>query len=267
MDYCEKCGTKNRGTAKFCSRCGNLMEKKQKRGQSYENVPPPTSPIMEINTPPVEIKPADESISYEYENNYFGPPGKNFNPGYDIVPYEYENNYFGPPGSTDRVEYKRKKARAVIQQFAIPAAGLVILPVPFSDVFFLLPIQCAMIVSIGKIYDKQIKPEKVIMEIIAACGFSLLGQITTLVIVNFVPAGRLLSAPMVYGWTLAMGEMAIKYFENNGKLESVEMRNIYSEAQNDYTWNKKMTEEESLENLKTHLTPEEYEKIKKRFKS
>ncbi len=198
--------------------------------------------------------------SYEEEDDEFN---------YDPVDYEYDDKYFGPLRVIDHEDIKIRRARRIIQNFAIPAAALVIIPLPFSDIFFLLPLQCAMVVSIGKIYGTEIKPEKVIMEIAAACGFSVLGQITTLIVANFIPLiGKLLTAPFVYGWTYGMGEVAIKYFENK-EISSEELSNIYNktsyQAKEQFNWQRKISPEEALENLKEHLSPEEYEKIKRTF--
>ena len=241
MNFCKKCGTKNRNSAKFCSRCGAVLEVK-----STPPAPPPASLISGS-----------------------GPYGNDLEPGYDIVPYEYENNYFGPPRIVDEAQLKVRRARQIIRNYAIPAAGLVALPIPFSDIYFLLPIQGAMILSIGKVYKSELRPEKVIMELVAACGFSVLGQISTLIVANFLPLGSILSAPFVYGWTVGMGEAAIKYYESKGNIDYREIRYSYrnatEEGKRNYGWHRKMSKEESLENLRNHLTPDEYERIKKRF--
>jgi len=237
MNFCSGCGTKNRDSAKFCSRCGNVLESK--------------------TTPP----PVAQNLPHDFEK-------KNM-VNYEILPYEYENNYFGPPRIIDEAEVRLKRARKIIQNYAIPAAGLVALPVPFSDIYFLLPLQCAMVISIGKVYEDDLKAQQAVLEIISACGFSVLGQITTLIVANFLPLGKLLSAPFVYGWTVGMGEAAIKYFESRGNIDYREIRRAYRnathEGSKDYGWQKKMSREDSLENLKNYLTPEEYEKIKNRF--
>ncbi|MEQ8188530.1 MAG: zinc-ribbon domain-containing protein [Candidatus Eremiobacterota bacterium] len=236
MNFCTKCGTKNRENAKFCSRCGNIMDKR--------------------------------SPSPSHIDSYYDKDEDDYN--YDKRDYEYDDRYFGPPRLIDEDEFKRARARKIIHTFAIMAAALVAIKIPFCDIFFLLPLQCAMIVSIGKIYDKEIKPEKTFMEIAAAAGFSIMGEISALIIGNFIPViGGLLTAPFVYGWTCGMGEVSIKYFESNGLFDE-DMEYIYrqtsSQAYNNYRGSD-MSKEESLEKLKNHLTPEEYEQIKKKFKA
>lgn len=236
MNFCTKCGTKNRDDAKFCNRCGYIIDKK--------------------------------SNSASYVHSYYDKDEDDYN--YDRVDYEYDDRYFGPPALIDENELKRGRARKIVNTFAIMAAALVAVKIPFCDIFFLLPLQCGMIVSIGKIYDKEIKPEKTLMEIASAAGFSVLGEITALIIGNFIPViGGLLTAPFVYGWTYGMGEVSIKYFESNGLFDE-DMKFIYketsSQAYKNYT-DSDMSKEESLEKLKNHLTPEEYEKIKRKFKT
>jgi uncharacterized protein (DUF697 family) len=235
MNFCNKCGTKNRDDAKFCNRCGHIIDKK--------------------------------SNSASYVNSYYDKDEDDYN--YDRVDYEYDDRYFGPPRLIDEEEFKIGRARKIIHTFAIMAAALVAIKIPFCDIFFLLPLQCAMIVSIGKIYDTEINPEKTLMEIAAASGFSVLGEIAALIIGNFIPViGGLLTAPFVYGWTCGMGEVSIKYFENKGLSDDMKFtyRETSSQAYNNYMGSD-MSKEESLEKLKNHLTPEEYEKIRRKFKS
>lgn len=164
----------------------------------------------------------------------------------------------------------REKARDIARSFAISAAGIVLVPLPFSDLVFLMPIQTAMVLSIGKAYNVKDPPEKTLAHISAACGASVFGQITTLFVANLIPIiGKLVSAPFVYGWTYGLGEVAIRYFEAQGELQGDELKQIFKKVSKDATRafrkNDVKSVEDSFSHLKDHLSPEEYEKLRKRF--
>lgn len=173
---------------------------------------------------------------------------------------------FGPPAPAGA----REKARDIARSFAISAAGIVLVPLPFSDLVFLMPIQTAMVLSIGKAYNVKDPPEKTLAHISAACGASVFGQITTLFVANLIPIiGKLVSAPFVYGWTYGLGEVAIRYFEAQGELQGDELKAVFKKVSRDATraFRKKEVKnvEESFSHLRDHLSPEEYEKLRKRF--
>lgn len=172
--------------------------------------------------------------------------------------------------SADTPHGAREKARDIARSFAISAAGIVLVPLPFSDLVFLMPIQTAMILSIGKAYNVKDPPEKTLAHISAACGASVFGQITTLFVANLIPIiGKLVSAPFVYGWTYGLGEVAIRYFEAQGELKGDELKAVFKKVSRDATRAFRKNEVKDVENsfahLKDHLSPEEYEKLRKRF--
>lgn len=175
-------------------------------------------------------------------------------------------SFGGPPAPAGA----REKARDIARSFAISAAGIVLVPLPFSDLVFLMPIQTAMVLSIGKAYNVKDPPEKTLAHISAACGASVFGQITTLFVANLIPIiGKLVSAPFVYGWTYGLGEVAIRYFEAQGELQGDELKQIFKKVSKDATRafrkNDIKSVDDSFSHLRDHLSPEEYEKLRKRF--
>lgn len=164
----------------------------------------------------------------------------------------------------------REKARDIARSFAISAAGIVLVPLPFSDLVFLMPIQTAMILSIGKAYNVKDPPEKTLAHISAACGASVFGQITTLFVANLIPIiGKLISAPFVYGWTYGLGEVAIRYFEAQGQMQGDELKDVFRKVSRDATRafrkNDVKDADASFSYLREHLSEEEYQKLRKRF--
>lgn len=295
--FCDNCGASLRESAKFCGQCGR---------SSVSAAPPvaPTQPPVTGTVRPSHQQPADshqpppmgtvgdqppppqywESFDYPsvdpksprdwIEKSEKGPDAfrasepahiPKFRPGDASRPL--------PPlsfGSPNTPVGAREKARDIARSFAISAAGIVLVPLPFSDLVFLMPIQTAMVLSIGKAYNVKDPPEKTLAHISAACGASVFGQITTLFVANLIPIiGKLISAPFVYGWTYGLGEVAIRYFEAQGELKGDELKAVFKKVSRDATRafrrNEVKSVEDSFSHLKDHLSPEEYEKLRKRF--
>ena len=87
---------------------------------------------------------------------------------------------------------------------------------------------------------------------------------------NLIPIiGKLVSAPFVYGWTYGLGEVAIRYFEAQGELQGDELKAVFKKVSKDATRafrkNEVKSVEDSFSHLRDHLSPEEYEKLRKRF--
>lgn len=296
--YCDNCGAQVKPAAKFCGQCGFKLT------GAAAATPPPAQPSGERRTvrpnfqqPPEEQYPPPMSAvpdsppppqyweSYDYpsvdpnrprdwiEKSEKGPhaapstppPVPKYRPADASRPL--------PPlsfGGAQAPAGAREKARDIARSFAISAAGIVLVPLPFSDLVFLMPIQTAMILSIGKAYNVKDPPEKTLAHISAACGASVFGQITTLFVANLIPIiGKLVSAPFVYGWTYGLGEVAIRYFEAQGDMQTDELKSVFKQVSRDATRAFRKQEvkdvEESFSHLKDHLSEEEYEKLRKRF--
>lgn len=174
---------------------------------------------------------------------------------------------FEAPASPNRA---RERAREIARNFSLWAAGIVLFPIPFSDLVLLMPIQTAMVIYIGKAYGVKDPPEKMLAHIAAACGASVFGQITTLFVTNLIPfIGKMVSAPFVYGWTYGLGEVAMRYFESQGEVSKDEMKSIFKQVSREATRSFRPSEiakaGNSLDQLKEHLSEEDYQKLRSRF--
>ncbi len=170
------------------------------------------------------------------------------------------------------MESTRERAREIILNFSLWAAGIVLFPVPFTDLVLLMPVQSAMVISIGRTYGIKDPPEKVLAILAAACGASVFGQITVLFVANFIPIlGKFISAPFVFGWTYGLGEVAMRYFESQGEASPDELRQIFSkaskEASRSYGSTPRVQPKEALDNIRDYVSEEEYRKIRERFGS
>ena len=167
------------------------------------------------------------------------------------------------------LETRRAKAYDTITTFSLWCAGLVLFPMPFMDLVFLVPIQSAMVVAVGKIYGVQQTPEKTVAVLAGSCGASVFGQFTTLFLANFIPVvGKLLSAPFIFGWSYGMGEVAIRYFESKGTATKDELKQIFKKASKEASKNydgSRVSPREALENIRNYVSEDEYRKIRERF--
>ncbi|MDO5295379.1 MAG: hypothetical protein Q4F00_01890 [bacterium] len=169
----------------------------------------------------------------------------------------------------DDLEARRAKAYDTITTFSLWCAGLVLFPMPFVDLVFLVPIQSAMVVAVGKIYGVNQTPEKTVALLAGACGASVFGQFTTLFLASFIPiVGKVISAPFIFGWTYGMGEVAIRYFESKGTATKDELKQIFKKASKEASKNydsSKVSPREALENIRNYVSEDEYRKIRDRF--
>lgn len=169
----------------------------------------------------------------------------------------------------DDLEARRAKAYDTVTTFSLWCAGLVLLPMPFLDIVFLLPIQSAMVIAVGKVYGVKQTPDKVIATLAGVCGLTVFGQITTLALANCLPiVGKLLSAPFVFGWSYGMGEVAIRFFESKGKATKSELKQIFKKASKEASKHfdkSKVNAQEALDNIRNYVSEDEYRKIRERF--
>lgn len=276
--FCPNCGHQAKDTAKFCSGCGGSFPAAPPSSPTYA---PPAQDGSWSNFDSQEQQPASGGYappqhweSYDYPSGSSAPAPSS----YPVPTYEPSMRADAsrplPPLSFDAPSAgsgsPREKARDIARSFSLWAAGIVLFPIPFSDLVLLMPIQTAMVISIGKAYGVKDPPEKTLAHIAAACGASVFGQITTLFVSNLIPIiGKLVSAPFVYGWTYGLGEVAIRYFESQGQIGTDEMKSLFKQVSKDATRGFKASDigkaRENMDHLREHLSEEDYRKLRSRF--
>lgn len=300
--FCGKCGAAANEKATFCNKCGDRLLQRQAIRYSQGDKQPPKNPyssqVEATGTPrgksgrtkgqPIGVQPAKSrpGVSMapppppEYAPPAFEPPPATPSYAYasPVTPSSLSSNHalsgadaYEPPTFAQIDEDPVEKARGVVRSFSLWCAGIVLIPVPFSDLVLLIPVQTAMILKISRIFNVQDPPERILAYIAATSGVSVFGQVTMLIIANLFPIiGKLVSAPFVYGWTYGLGEVAIRYFESQGTLSGDEMKRVFKEASKQaYKTYKKerppVSKEDSLASLREHLSPEEYERLRNKF--
>ena len=162
------------------------------------------------------------------------------------------------------------ECRQIIQSFAIAIAGIAAIPIPFSDFFLMTPLQIAMVITIAKKYDKTISYDTA-KALIGTIAGGFLGRQLCSTVIRLIPVvGSMISMPFAYGWTFGIGEMTILYFETQGTAKPEDLKEgfkkVSKEAEQQYSKNK-IKPDEALESIKSHLSEEEYLKIKEKIAS
>jgi uncharacterized protein (DUF697 family) len=133
---------------------------------------------------------------------------------------------FSKASAKDRDE----AARTVINMCSYACAAVAVSPIPFSDAIISLPIQTAMVITIGHIYGRKLTSadaKDLIVELGATAGFGILARQGIKALLPIV--GALLTIPAAYAANWAMGKVACEYFKVPGSSKE-RLRQIYDEA-------------------------------------
>jgi GTPase len=117
-------------------------------------------------------------------------------------------------------EYRWQLAWQTIVRTASISAGIALIPLPVIDFVPLVITQSIMVVSIARIYNYKITPQRA-SELVAAFGLGFLGRTLFQELSKFggLP-GWLLSAAIASSTTVVMGYAAVRWFEKGEKLSA-----------------------------------------------
>ncbi|HLL52265.1 MAG TPA: SCP2 sterol-binding domain-containing protein [Myxococcaceae bacterium] len=125
---------------------------------------------------------------------------------------------------------REKAARDVINICSYASAVVSISPIPFSDVVLMLPVQSAMVMTVGHIYGRRVdkaSARDLIMELGATAGVGFLARQGIKAILPVF--GALLTVPAAFAANWAMGRVAMEYFQNPGVSKAV-LEEIFKKA-------------------------------------
>jgi uncharacterized protein (DUF697 family) len=119
---------------------------------------------------------------------------------------------------------RREAMRGLVQAASASAAVAALQPIPFLDPVLLTPIQVGMVQAAARIHGYPID-KKSALELLKSFRVSLLARHLVIAGAKFVPTlGALVSAPLAYALTSALGEFADRYFERGRSMPPAEMR-------------------------------------------
>lgn len=129
----------------------------------------------------------------------------------------------------DPKKTREENAEEVVKSAALLSGAIAVEPLPFADILLITPIQAKMVLHVGKIYGYDLTPERA-REIVTELGATLAygwaaRQVMRGVAKIVAPViGGVVTAPLVYGWTFALGKLAERYFQ--AKLEGREFTRV-----------------------------------------
>ena len=124
-------------------------------------------------------------------------------------------------------------ARDVVNMASYSCAVVAVSPIPFSDAVLMLPVQSAMVVTVGHVYGRKVTEadaKSLIVELAATAG---LGMLARQGIKALLPVfGALLTVPAAFAMNWGIGRVAMEYFRNPG-MPVEQLRKIYEAAKDE----------------------------------
>lgn len=100
---------------------------------------------------------------------------------------------------------RQERSDMIIQSYSLAAGATAVQPVPLVDSFFIAPIQIAMMIHLGKVYDVHVT-KSVAGGLVSAIGLSFVGNHIFLGIVGIIPGIKQFAGPAIaYGLTYSTG--------------------------------------------------------------
>jgi uncharacterized protein (DUF697 family) len=125
---------------------------------------------------------------------------------------------------------REKAARTVINLCSYACAAVAVSPIPFSDAIVMLPIQSAMVITVGHIFGRKVTSaaaKDLILELGATAGIGMLARQGLKALMPII--GALLTIPAAFAANWAMGRVAIEYFKHPGASHD-RLKQVYADA-------------------------------------
>jgi uncharacterized protein (DUF697 family) len=123
-----------------------------------------------------------------------------------------------------------KAARDVINMASYGCAVVAVSPMPFSDVVLSLPMQSAMVMTVGHIYGRKVTQaaaKDLVVELGTVVGAGMLARQGIKALLPVV--GALLTVPAAFAMNWGIGRAAMEYFKNPG-LPKDQLKKVFDAA-------------------------------------
>ncbi len=124
-------------------------------------------------------------------------------------------------------------ARDVVNMASYACAVVSVSPIPFSDAVLMLPVQSAMVVTVGHVYGRKVTEadaKSLIVELATTAGLGMLARQGIKAILPIF--GALLTVPAAFAMNWGIGRVAMEYFRNPG-MPASQLRKIYEAAKDE----------------------------------
>jgi uncharacterized protein (DUF697 family)/putative sterol carrier protein len=123
-----------------------------------------------------------------------------------------------------------KAARDVINMASYGCAVVAVSPMPFSDVVLSLPMQSAMVMTVGHIYGRKVTQadaKDLVLELGTVVGAGMLARQGIKALLPVV--GALLTVPAAFAMNWGIGRVAMEYFKQPG-LPKEQLKKVFEAA-------------------------------------
>jgi uncharacterized protein (DUF697 family) len=130
-------------------------------------------------------------------------------------------------------EERDKAARDVINLGSYACAVVSVAPIPFSDAVLMLPMQSAMVMTVGHIYGRtvtQANAKDLIVELGATVGVGMLARQGLKALLPVV--GALLTVPAAFAANWGIGRVAMEYFKDP-EAPRERLKKVYTQARDE----------------------------------
>jgi uncharacterized protein (DUF697 family) len=132
--------------------------------------------------------------------------------------------------TTSPLAERDKAARDVVNMASYACAVVAVSPIPFSDAVLSLPVQSAMVVTIGHIYGRKLSEadsKDLIVELATTAGIGMLARQGIKLLLPVV--GALITVPAAFAANWGMGRVAMEYFRHPGATKE-QLKKVYEAA-------------------------------------
>lgn len=126
-----------------------------------------------------------------------------------------------------------KVSREVVNLASYACAVTAVVPLPFSDALLMLPIQSAMVMTIGHIHGRKVDraaARDMVTELAAVAGASFLARQGIKALLPVL--GAVLTVPAAFAANWAIGRVALEYFKHPD-LTREQVRALYKKARDE----------------------------------
>jgi uncharacterized protein (DUF697 family) len=131
------------------------------------------------------------------------------------------------------VAKRDQAARDVVNMASYGCAVVAVSPIPFSDAVLSLPMQSAMVMTVGHVYGRKVTQadaKSLILELGTVAGAGMLVRQGIKALLPVV--GALLTVPAAFAMNWAIGRVAMEYFKNPG-MPKDQLRKVYEAARDE----------------------------------
>jgi uncharacterized protein (DUF697 family) len=126
-----------------------------------------------------------------------------------------------------------KAGKDVINMASYACAVVAVSPIPFSDAVLSLPMQSAMVVTLGHIFGRKLTSadaKDLVLELGTTAGLGLLARQGIKALLPVV--GALLTVPAAFAANWGIGRVAMEYFKNPGMTKD-QFKKVYESAKDE----------------------------------